>query len=103
MESSAFSSALEVPPSARSTQSKKPLHSVMETNIIWAALVINFLLVYIVPSLIKKPTGIQIVDDVVLYLNSQKGFLLASSIVLAGVIYGAHYWVGSSGPSSPDF
>jgi hypothetical protein len=77
----------------------------METNIIWAALVINFLLVYIVPRIIKKPTGIQIIDDIVLYLNSQKGFLLASSIVLAGVIYGSHYWVessgGSHGPSSP--
>jgi hypothetical protein len=66
-------------------------------NIIWAALVINFLLVYLVPRLIKKPTGIQLIDDVVLYLNSQKGFLLASSMVLAGVIYGAHYWAESAG------
>ena len=79
----------------------------MNWNIIWAAVAINFLLVYIVPRLIKKPTGIQVIDDVVLYLNSQKGFLLASSIVLAGVIYGAHYWVesqsagGSKSPSSP--
>jgi hypothetical protein len=81
----------------------------LDWNIIWAALAINFLAVYIVPRLIKKPTGIQIIDDVVLYLNSQKGFLLASSLVLAGVIYGAHYWVHSagggaeSGPSSPEF
>ena len=69
----------------------------LDWTIIWAALVINFLLVYIVPRLIKKPTGIQLIDDVVLYLNSQKGFLLASSIVLAGVFYGAHYWVESAG------
>ena len=79
----------------------------MNWNIIWAAIVINFLLVYIVPRLIKKPTGVQVIDDVVLYLNSQKGFLLASSIILAGVIYGAHYWVESSGSEgsshSPDF
>lgn len=68
----------------------------MNWNIIWAALAINFLLVYIVPRIIKKPTGIQIIDDVVLYLNSQKGFLLASSIALAGIIYGAHYWVESA-------
>ena len=77
----------------------------MNWNIIWAALVINFLLVYIVPRLIKKPTGVQVIDDVVLYLNSQKGFLLASSLVLAAVIYGDHYWVesagSSDGPSSP--
>ena len=72
---------------------------------LWAALVINFLLVYLVPRLIKKPTGVQVVDDVVLFLNSQKGFLLASSIVTAIVVYGSHYWVNSqgetSGPHSP--
>ena len=81
----------------------------MNWNIVWAALAINFLLVYLVPRILKKPTKIQLVDDVVLYLNSQKGFLLASSITLAGIIYGAHYWVESSGgesvsgPGSPEF
>ena len=78
-------------------------------NYIWAALVINFLLVYIVPRLIKKPTGIKVLDDTVLYLNSTKSFLLSSSIVVALVVYGSHYWVASaadstsSGPSSPKF
>jgi hypothetical protein len=81
----------------------------MNWNYIWAALAINFLLVYIVPRLIKKPTGIQVIDDMVLYLNSQKGFLLASSLVLALTIYGAHYWVessaegGSPSPSPKEF
>jgi hypothetical protein len=64
-------------------------------NYLWAALVINFLIVYIVPRVIKKPTGIQVVDDVVLFINSQKGFLLASSIVVAVVVYLSHYWVDS--------
>lgn len=77
----------------------------MNWNYLWAALVINFLLVYIVPRLIKKPTGINVLDDTVLYLNSTKSFLLSSSIVTALVIYGAHYWVDAqatgSGPSSP--
>lgn len=73
---------------------------------LWAALFINFLLVYLVPRLIKKPTGIQVLDDVVLFLNSQKGFLLASSIVTGLVVYLSHYWVdsqaaGSAGPQSP--
>lgn len=74
-------------------------------NYLWAALAINFLLVYIVPRLIKKPTGIQFVDDVVLFLNSQNGFLLASSIVVAIITYGSHYWVASqaegASPESP--
>jgi hypothetical protein len=65
-------------------------------NYVWAALVINFLLVYLVPRLIKKPTKIQVVDDLVLFLNSQKGFLLASSIVVVIVVYGSHYWVASA-------
>ena len=70
-------------------------------NYVWAALAVNFLIVYIVPRLIKKPTGIQVVDDVVLFLNSQKGFLLASSIVVALVTYLSHYWVNSQGAYSP--
>jgi hypothetical protein len=75
-------------------------------NYLWAALVINFLLVYLVPRLIKKPTGIQVIDDVVLFLNSQKGFLLASSIVVGVTVYLSHYWVdsqagGGDSPSSP--
>jgi hypothetical protein len=64
-------------------------------NYLWAALVVNFLLVYLVPRLIKKPTGVQVIDDVVLFLNSQKGFLLASSIVVGVVVYLSHYWVDS--------
>jgi len=76
-------------------------------NYLWAALVINFLLVYLIPRLIKKPTGIQVVDDVVLFLNSQKGFLLASSIIVGVTVYLSHYWVdsqmegGGDTPSSP--
>ena len=77
----------------------------MNWNYVWAALAINFLIVWLVPRLIKKPTGFKVLDDTVLYLNSTKSFLLSSSIVVALVVYGAHYWVESqakgSGPSSP--
>lgn len=81
----------------------------MQWNFVWAALVINFMLVYIVPRLIKKPTGIKVLDDTVLYLNSTKSFILSSSIVVGLVVYGSHYWVNSAaettspGPSSPKF
>jgi hypothetical protein len=72
-------------------------------NYIWAAIAVNFLIVYLVPRLIKKPTGIQVVDDIVLYLNSTKGFMLSSSIIVGLTVYLAHYWVDSqtAGPSSP--
>lgn len=69
-------------------------------NYVWAAVTINFLLVYIVPKLIKKPTGIKVIDNVVLFLNSQKGSLLSSCIVIAIVVYGAHYWVESASGES---
>ena len=79
----------------------------MNWNYVWAALVVNFLIVYIVPKLIKKPTGVKVVDDTILFLNSQKSFLLSSSIVMALVIYVAHYWVdgaktSGSAPTSPE-
>ena len=74
-------------------------------NYLWASLAVNFLLVYLVPRLIKKPTGVQVIDDVVLFLNSQKGFLVASSIVVGLTVYLSHYWVNSQAagesPSSP--
>ena len=43
-----------------------------------------------------QATGVKPVDDVVLYLNTQDGFLLSSSLVLALVIYLTHYWMDSS-------
>jgi len=77
----------------------------MEWNYIWAAVAVNFLIVFIVPRLLKKPTGFQLLDDIILYLNSQKSFLMASSIVVALTVYLAHKWVDSgieSPPSSPE-
>lgn len=67
----------------------------MDINYVWAALAVNFLIVSLVPRLIKKPTGLQVLDDTVLYLNSTQSFLLQSSIVVALTIWGAHYWVDS--------
>lgn len=80
-------------------------------NYVWAAVAVNFLLVYIVTKVIKKPTGVKVIDDVVLFLNSQKGSLLSSSIIVAIVMWLAHYWVdsqtesggGRSSPSSEEF
>lgn len=69
-------------------------------NYIWAAIVINFLLVYAVPRLVTKPTGVKVVDDAVLFLNSQKSFLLSSTIIVGITMYLALYWVNSQGGES---
>jgi hypothetical protein len=77
----------------------------MDWNYIWAAIAVNFLIVFIVPRIIKKPTGIQAIDDIVLYLNSQKGFLISSSFVVALTVYLSQKWVESGSeslPSSPE-
>lgn len=81
----------------------------MEWNYVWAAIFVNFLIVYIVPKLVKKPTGVQFLDDTILFLNTQKEFMAASSLVVGVVVYFAHYMVdspkhsssSSSGPTSP--
>jgi hypothetical protein len=64
-------------------------------NYIWVALVINALLILVLPRVFKKPTGIKPVDETILFLNSQKSFLVQSSIVLAVVVYASHYWLNS--------
>jgi len=69
-------------------------------NLIATALFINFLLVRVVTKIVTKPTGISLVDDTILYLNTQDGFLLNSSLVLALVIFLADYWLA---PESSSF
>ena len=65
-------------------------------NLILAAVFINFLLVRVVTKVITKPTGVRLLDDTLMYLNTQNGFLLNSSAVLALSIWLAHYWLSSS-------
>jgi len=60
-------------------------------NFIAAALFINFILVRVLTKVVKKPTGIGLIDDTILYLNTQDSFLLNSSLVLALVIFLADY------------
>lgn len=68
----------------------------MDWSIVWIALVINFLVVRAIPKIITKPTGFVPVDDVVLYLNTQDGFLVSSSLVLVFVLWATHTWMESS-------
>ena len=68
----------------------------MEWNYVLYALFINFVLVRVVPKILTKPTGFKPVDDMVLYLNTQDGFLVSSSLALALVIWLTHSWIESS-------
>lgn len=70
-------------------------------NLILTAVLINFLLVRVVTRIFTKPTGITVVDETIMYLNTQNGFLLNSTLVLALSIWLADYWLSSSSDVTP--
>jgi hypothetical protein len=45
----------------------------------------------IVPKLVKKPTGVKLVDDEVMYLMAQKGFLVSGVILIGIIMYSTNY------------
>jgi uncharacterized membrane protein len=44
-----------------------------------------------VPRIVKKPTGIKVIDDLIMYLVAQKGFLMSGTILVGVVVYLANY------------
>ena len=44
-----------------------------------------------VPRLVKKPTGIKLIDDLIMYLVAQKGFLMSGTILVGIIVYLANY------------
>ena len=44
-----------------------------------------------VPRIVKKPTGIKVIDDLIMYLVAQKGFLMSGTIHVGVVVYLANY------------
>jgi len=56
-----------------------------------SAMVVYITLVVLVPKIIKKPTGIQFVDDIVLLLISQKGSLMSGTILVGLIVYLSKY------------
>ena len=44
-----------------------------------------------VPKLVKKPTDIKIVDDLIMYLVAQKGFLMSGVILVGLIMYLSNY------------
>jgi hypothetical protein len=44
-----------------------------------------------VPRLVKKPTGIKLIDDLIMYLVAQKGFLMSGTILVGIIVYLSNY------------
>lgn len=45
----------------------------------------------IVPKLVKKPIGVKLVDDEIMYLIAQKGFLVSGVILIGVIVYATNY------------
>jgi hypothetical protein len=55
------------------------------------AMALYLALSMLVPKIVKKPTGIKVVDDLVMYLVAQKGFLVSGVILFGLVVYFTNY------------
>ncbi len=65
------------------------------------AIITYLSLAIIVPKVIKEPTGIKIVDDVVLLLISQKGSLMSGAILIGLIVYLSNMLQNYFASSSP--
>jgi len=68
------------------------------------AIIINAVLITIIPKVLTKPTNIKIIDDLVVFLNMQKGSLMTSSayviLLMVAVEYAMQYSEGIQSPLS---
>jgi hypothetical protein len=44
-----------------------------------------------IPRIVKKPTGIKLIDDLIMYLVAQKGFLMSGTILVGIIVYLSNY------------
>lgn len=58
---------------------------------VFVGMVLFVLIVNLIPKIITKPTGIKIVDDLVMYLLSIKDSLVPGAIVAGLVVFGSNY------------
>ena len=55
------------------------------------AMALYLALSILVPKIVTKPTGIKLVDDEVMYLMAQKGFLVSGVILIGVIMYATGY------------
>ncbi len=55
------------------------------------AMAIYLALAIVIPKIIKKPTGIQPIDDIVMTLIAQKGSLMSGTILIGLVVLATNY------------
>ena len=55
------------------------------------AMALYLALSIMIPKVITKPTGVKVIDDEVMYLLAQKGFLMSGVILIGIIMYGTNY------------
>ena len=71
-------------------------------NPVISSMIMYIGLVVLVPKIIKEPTGIKVIDDVVLLLISQKGSLMSGTILIGLIVYLSRFIQDYLGGSSSD-
>ncbi len=62
----------------------------VQTAIVYA------LIMFIIPVIFTKPTGIQFIDDIIMYTNANKQFVLQSSLLVALSGWTAQKYISST-------
>jgi len=55
------------------------------------AMILYIALSQLLPELLKTPTGIKFIDDIVMMLISQKGFISSGAILTGVIVYATNY------------
>ena len=55
------------------------------------AMALYITILTIVPRIIKKPTGIQVVDDLVMTMIAQKGSMMSGTILVGLIVLATNY------------
>jgi hypothetical protein len=55
------------------------------------AMAVYLVLATVVPKIATKPTNVKLVDDLMMYIISQKGFLTSGVIFIGLVVYATNY------------
>lgn len=76
----------------------------IQSKPILLAALINIVAIAFIPRLFTKPTNIKLLDDLVVFLNTQKGALVTSTVyaclLVLGVEYAMEYTEGVQSPLS---
>jgi hypothetical protein len=55
------------------------------------AMALYITLATLVPKIVKKPTGIQVIDDLVMTLIAQKSSMMSGTILIGLIVLATHY------------